>query len=41
MASSSLDLEFAGVFLPNGEYQKEAKFDKNLIITIKDSLGFK
>lgn len=39
VASSSLDLEFSGVFLPDGEFKKEVKFDKNLIIKAKQSLG--
>lgn len=39
VASSSLDLEFSGVFLPSGEFKKEAKFDKNLIVKAKQSIG--
>ncbi|QKG30233.1 carbon-nitrogen hydrolase family protein [Campylobacter sp. RM16187] len=39
VASSSLDLEFAGVFMPTGELKNKAKFDRNLIIKIKENLG--
>ncbi|MCD8213643.1 MAG: carbon-nitrogen hydrolase family protein [Campylobacter sp.] len=39
MASSSLTLEFEGIFLPTGELRKEAKFNKNLITQIKQNLG--
>ena len=41
MASSALDLEFAGVFLPDGHFQNEAIFDKSLILKIKHNLGIK
>ena len=41
MASSALDLEFAGVFLPDGNFQNEAIFDKSLILKIKHNLGIK
>ena len=39
VAASSLDLEFSGVFLPSGEFAKEAKFDANLILETKRNLG--
>lgn len=39
VAASSLDLEFSGVFLPSGEFAKEAKFDSNLILETKRNLG--
>ena len=39
VAASSLDLEFSGVFLPSGEFAKEAKFDPNLILETKRNLG--
>lgn len=39
VAASSLDLEFSGVFLPGGEFAKEAKFDANLILETKRNLG--
>ena len=39
VAASSLELEFSGVFLPNGEFAKEAKFDSNLILETKRNLG--
>lgn len=39
VASSSLDLEFAGVFSPTGELKSEAKFDRNLIAQTKRNLG--
>lgn len=39
VASSSLDLEFSGVFLPSGEFKKEVKFDKNLIVKARQSIG--
>jgi nitrilase/cyanide hydratase and apolipoprotein N-acyltransferase len=39
VAASSLDLEFSGIFLPSGEFEKEAKFDSNLILETKRNLG--
>ena len=39
VAASSLDLEFSGVFLPSGEFAKEAKFDPNLLLETKRNLG--
>ena len=39
VAASSLDLEFSGVFLPNGEFAKEAKFDPSPILETKRNLG--
>ena len=39
MISSSLDLETAGVFLPDGTLEKSAVFDANLITQIKKNLG--
>jgi len=39
MISSSLALEVAGVFLPNGTLVKETIFDANLIKEIKTNLG--
>ncbi|QCD53493.1 carbon-nitrogen hydrolase family protein [Campylobacter sp. RM16192] len=39
VASSSLDLKFAGVFMPNGKLKSKAKFDRNLIVKIKENLG--
>ena len=39
MISSSLDLETAGVFLPDGTLEASAVFDANLITGIKKNLG--
>ena len=39
MISSSLDLELAGVFLPDGTLEQSAVFDANLITQIKKNLG--
>ena len=39
MISSSLDLETAGVFLPDGTLEASAVFDANLIAQIKKDLG--
>ena len=39
MISSSLDLELAGVFLPDGTLEQSAVFDTNLIAQIKKNLG--
>ena len=39
MISSSLDLELAGVFLPDGTLKKSVVFDANLITQIKKNLG--
>lgn len=39
MISSSLDLETAGVFLPDGTLEASAVFDANLITQIKKNLG--
>ncbi|MGG7073737.1 carbon-nitrogen hydrolase family protein [Campylobacter sp. 9BO] len=39
VASSSLDLEFAGVFLPDAEFKKETKFELEKIKDIKKKLG--
>jgi hypothetical protein len=39
MISSSLDLETAGVFLPDGTLEASAVFDANLIAQIKKNLG--
>ena len=39
MISSSLDLETAGVFLPDGMLEASAVFDANLITQIKKNLG--
>ncbi|WP_103596528.1 carbon-nitrogen hydrolase family protein [Campylobacter concisus] len=39
MISSSLDLETAGVFLPDGTLEQSAVFDANLIAQIKKNLG--
>ena len=39
MISSSLDLEIAGVFLPDGTLEQSAVFDANLIAQIKKNLG--
>ena len=39
MISSSLDLELAGVFLPDGTLEASAVFDANLIAQIKKNLG--
>ena len=39
MISSSLDLELAGVFLPDGTLEQSAVFDANLIAQIKKNLG--
>ena len=39
MISSSLDLETAGVFLPDGTLEQSAVFDANLITQIKKNLG--
>ena len=39
MISSSLDLELAGVFLPDGTLEASAVFDANLITQIKKNLG--
>ena len=39
MISSSLDLELAGVFLPDGTLEASAVFDTNLIAQIKKNLG--
>ena len=39
MISSSLDLEVAGVFLPDGTLEASAVFDANLIAQIKKNLG--
>ena len=39
VATSSLDLEFSGIFLPSGKFAKEAKFDANLILETKRNLG--
>ncbi|CAD7288140.1 carbon-nitrogen hydrolase family protein [Campylobacter suis] len=39
VASSSLDLEFAGVFLPDAEFKKETKFEIEKIKDIKKKLG--
>lgn len=39
VACSSLDLEFAGVFLPSGKLQKMADFSSDLIVKIKENLG--
>ena len=39
MISSSLDLELAGVFLPDGTLEASVVFDANLITQIKKNLG--
>ncbi|WP_149717116.1 carbon-nitrogen hydrolase family protein [Campylobacter concisus] len=39
MISSSLDLERAGIFLPDGTLEQSAVFDANLITQIKKNLG--
>ena len=39
MISSSLDLELAGVFLPDGTLEASAVFDANLIPQLKKNLG--
>ena len=39
MISSSLDLELAGIFLPDGTLEQSAVFDANLITQIKKNLG--
>lgn len=39
VASSALDFEFAGVFLPTGELVRQAEFEPNLIAGIKANLG--
>ena len=39
MISSSLDLEVAGVFLPDGTLEASTVFDANLIAQIKKNLG--
>ncbi|WP_170000446.1 carbon-nitrogen hydrolase family protein [Campylobacter sp. RM9328] len=38
VVASSLDLEFSGVFLPDGEFKKSIKFDRNLITQLKQNL---
>ncbi|MGG7048534.1 MULTISPECIES: carbon-nitrogen hydrolase family protein [unclassified Campylobacter] len=39
VTSSSLDLEFTGVFLPDAEFKKETKFELEKIKDIKKKLG--